>query len=78
MELLINGLITKIKGIFIKEVKDEKEKKMIEGYLLKTDSTNKQSMLLVKENEKCWKTKWFNDDEYTYTPPSAPISSVFK
>ena len=51
---------------------------MIEGYLLKNDSTTNQILLLVKEHEKCWKTKWFNDNEYTYTIPSAPISSVFK
>ena len=76
MDLLINELITKVKGIFIKG--QEQKKETIEGYLLKTDVVNNQTMLLVKENEKCWKAKWFNDSEYTYTTPPAPISSVFK
>lgn len=75
MELLINGLITKVKGILIKGVK---EKENIEGYLLKSDNTNKQSLLLVKEHEKCWKAKWFDNTKYIYNTPSAPISSIFK
>jgi hypothetical protein len=74
MELLINGLITKFKGLMIKGSKKE----TAEGYLLKTDNVNKKSLLLVKENEKCWKTKWFNDSEYTYTILPGPISSIFK
>jgi hypothetical protein len=73
MELLINGLITKVKGIIIKGTKPN-----IEGYILKTDAANNQTFLLVKEGERLWKSKWFNNNEYTFTSPKEPMSTIFK
>ncbi len=75
MELLINGLITKIKGIFIKGSTDKEE---IEGYILQKDTLRKETLLLVKEGDKCWKSHWFNDELYTYRAPLEHLATIFK
>lgn len=53
------------------------QKGEVEGYLMYSDSTNNKSLLLVKENEKSWKTKWFNNNENTYKSPSLPLNEIF-
>lgn len=53
------------------------QKGEVEGYLMYSDSTNNKTLLLVKENEKSWKTKWFNNNENTYKSPSLPLNEIF-
>jgi len=53
------------------------EMKEIEGYLMFVDSTNNKTLLLVKENEKSWKTQWFNNNENTYKSPPLPLNEIF-
>jgi hypothetical protein len=72
-ETIIMGLLSKLKGLWISDKKLE-----IEGYILKTDITNNQTFLLVKEGERLWKSKWFNNNEYTFTSPKEPMSTIFK
>ena len=42
-----------------------------------TDSSNKKTLLLIKDTEKCWKTQWYNDNHNTYKAPTLPLSSIF-
>lgn len=49
----------------------------VEGYLMFNDSTNNKSLLLVKDGEKSWRTKWFNDSENRYKAPLVPLINIF-
>ena len=67
----INAIIDRFTGLFTKEKVD------VEGYLMLKDSTTNKTQLLVKDGEKSWKMKWFDDTQYTYKTPSMPITQVF-
>lgn len=69
---MISGLIDKFKGLMYGAPKEE-----IEGYLIVADSTTNKTLLLVKEGEKSWKTKWFNNNENKYKSPTEPLQSIF-
>ena len=49
----------------------------VEGYLIFNDSINNKSLLLVKDGEKSWRTKWFNDSENRYKAPVVPLNNIF-
>ena len=53
------------------------EKTEVEGYLMMSDFTNKKTLLLIKEGENTWKTRWFNDNENTYKAPEVSIQKIF-
>jgi hypothetical protein len=72
VESVIMGLLSKLKGLWLSE-----KKSVIEGHVLSKDSKNNQSLLLIKEGEKLWKSKWFNDEEYTYRMPKEPLATIF-
>lgn len=72
---MISGLIDKFKGLWYGEAKTAAE---VEGYLIMSDNTSNKSLLLVKDGEKSWKTKWFNNNENNFTVPKEPISKIFK
>jgi hypothetical protein len=69
----VSNLIDKFKGLWYGE-----GRKDVEGYLIMSDSTNNRSLLMVKENDKSWKTKWFNNAENTYKTPNEPLNKLFK
>ncbi len=71
---LIGQLITTFKDLWFSS---EKEKEEIEGYLLLSDTTTNKTLLLVKDTEKSWKTKWFNNTEHIFKAPSQPLNSIF-
>ena len=73
MSAIIYSVIDKLKGLWI----SPESKTEVEGYLMLSDSTNNKSLLLVKEGEKTWKTKWFNDNEHSYKAPAVPVSEIF-
>lgn len=69
---MISSLIDKFKGLWSGEGKRE-----VEGYLIMSDNTNNKTLLLVKDSEKSWKTKWYNDDKNIYKVPNEPLTSIF-
>lgn len=75
MSALVYSVIDKLKGLWIGQSQEQKTE--IEGYLMLSDSTNNKTLLLVKEGEKSWKTKWFTDNEHSYKAPTVPVSEIF-
>jgi hypothetical protein len=71
---MISDLINKFKGLWY----GSESKGEVEGYMIMSDSTTNKSLLLIKDGEKSWKTKWFNDNQTTYKAPVAPLSTIFK
>jgi hypothetical protein len=69
---MISELIGKFKGLWYGE-----QNKEVEGYLIMTDSTSNKTLLLVKDGEKSWKTKWFNNNQNTFKAPSQHLGTVF-
>jgi hypothetical protein len=51
------------------------EKNEVEGYLISFNLD--ESLLLVKENDRYWKTKWFNNNENIYKSPVTPLNEIF-
>ena len=49
----------------------------VEGYIIFNNSTNTKSLLLVKDGEKSWKMKWFDDNENIYKTPVVPLNNIF-
>ena len=76
MNSIIETLVSTFKGLWYGK-QEETEKKEVEGYLMLSDNTNNKSLLLVKDSEKSWKTKWFNNNENTYKAPLASLSELF-
>ncbi len=76
MSAIIYSVIDKFKGLWIGQSQEAKTE--VEGYLMLSDGTNNKSLLLIKDGEKSWKTKWFNDNQTTYKAPVAPLSTIFK
>jgi hypothetical protein len=70
---MISQLVDKFKGLWYDESKGE-----VEGYMIMSDSTNSKTLLLIKEGEKSWKTKWFSDNQTIYKAPLEPISLIFR
>lgn len=50
-------------------------KNEVEGYLI--FFTIEKSLLLVKENDRYWKTKWFNNNENIYKSPVKSLNEIF-
>ena len=67
----MNNLIDNFKTLII-------SKNEVEGYILSEDKIKNTSLVLVKENNIFWKTKWLNNAETTYKIPMDPISLIFK
>jgi hypothetical protein len=68
---MISELVEKFKGLLYGERKNE-----VEGYVLMNDNT--KTLLLVKEGEKSWKTKWFNSNEIILKTPEKQLENIFK
>ena len=68
----VSNLIDKFKGLWYGESKKE-----VEGYLIMSDNINNRTLLMIKDNEKSWKTKWFNNVENTYKVPNEPFNKLF-
>ncbi len=75
MSAIIYSVIDKLKGLWIGQSQEAKTE--VEGYLMLSDGTNNKSLLLVKEGEKSWQTRWFNDNEHSYKAPTVPVSDIF-
>lgn len=50
----------------------------VEGHILATDATAGRSFILVKENDKTWKSKWMNTEEVIIRPATESLRSIFK
>jgi hypothetical protein len=67
----MNNLINNFKTIIL-------SKNEVEGYILSEDKIKNTSLVLVKENNMFWKTKWLNNAETIYKIPMDSISLIFK
>jgi hypothetical protein len=61
-----------------KKMMGKKKKIEIEGYLLMNDLSNNTFLVLIKENERCWKTAWFSNDKYIHKQTELSISEILK
>jgi hypothetical protein len=68
----MTSLIDKFKDLWYGDTKQD-----IEGYTIMADIKNNRTLIMVKEGEKSWKTKWFNNSKYNFTVPNQPISTLF-
>jgi hypothetical protein len=73
MNTLIENLRKKFKKFWQKP-----KKEVVEGYFLMDDLSNNAFLLLVKTGERCWKTMWFSNDQYTYKQTDVPISEILR
>ena len=53
-----------------------KSEDSLEGYLLMSDTKQNKSLFFVKDNDKCWKTKWL-DSSTKVNKPSEPMETLF-
>jgi len=72
MSSVIEYVIDRVKNMWINRQKTD-----VEGYLMFNDNITKKSLLLIKDGEKSWRTKWFNDNENTYKAPVIPLADIF-
>ena len=72
MSSVIEYVIDRVKNMWINRQKTD-----VEGYLIANDNITKKSLLLIKDGEKSWRTKWFNDNENTYKAPVVPLINIF-
>lgn len=68
----ISNLIDRIEGLWYGESKKE-----IEGHIMMSDNKNNKTLVMVKEGDKFWKTKWFNNSENYFKTPNEPLSKIF-
>ena len=68
----VENVINRFKGLWFNKSKQE-----IEGYIIMSDTINNRTLLMIKENEKSWKTKWFNNIENNFKVPSEPFNKLF-
>ena len=69
MEYIIEGL----KRLW---TKPQDRPEVLEGYLLMTDNKQNKSLFFIKDNNKCWKTKWI-DNTTKVNKPSTQMESIF-
>lgn len=70
----MNRLIESFKGLMWSNTKPKVE---VEGYILSEDKFKNMSLVLVKDKDNFWKTKWLNNTENTYKTPIEALSSIF-
>jgi hypothetical protein len=62
----------------IKELWYGQSENLVEtGYTLLNDNTNNKTLILKKENDLYWKTKWVDHTSVTINTPSTPIVNIF-
>jgi hypothetical protein len=52
-------------------------KKEVTGYVMAEDAERHRTLLMIKEGERCWKTSWYDTNEYTIAPITDSMSSIF-
>ncbi len=77
MNSVIEALVNTFKGLWYGTQAETQKKDEVEGYLMMNDNITNKSLLLVKDGEKSWKTKWFNNNENTYKAPFVSLSELF-
>ncbi len=70
---MLGYLIDKLKSVLISDDTTND----ITGYVLMNDSDKNKSLVLVKENDKYWKTKWVENSKITNELPSNKLETVF-
>jgi hypothetical protein len=69
---MLDYLIDKIKSVLITHDTQDN----ITGYVL-MNGNNAKSLVLVKENDKYWKTKWVENTTIINEPPSKKLDTIF-
>jgi hypothetical protein len=74
---MLSYLIDKLKSVLISEGTQDD----ITGYVLmnnnNNNNNNNKSLVLVKENDKYWKTKWIENSKITNELPAKNLDTVF-
>jgi hypothetical protein len=52
-------------------------KEEVEGYVVMSDKSKKASLVLVKESDKYWKTRWCSDNTTIYKKQEKPFNTIF-
>ncbi len=69
---MLGYLIDKLKSVLIsQDTKDD-----VTGYVLMNDN-NSKTLVLVKENDKYWKTKWVENAKIISEPPYKKLDTIF-
>lgn len=68
---MLSYLIDKLKSVVISQGTQDD----ITGYVLMND--NIKSLVLVKEHDKYWKTKWIENSKITNELPAKNLETVF-
>ncbi len=76
MNTLIQNLSGKFKNLFKPTPKPTKTE--VEGYLLMNDLSSNTFLVLARDGERCWKTKWFSNNEYIFKESGIPITEILK
>lgn len=71
---IVENVRSKLSHLFVTNSVNKTE---VEGYLLYKDSTNNRTLLLVKNSERCWQTKWFDDNENSYNLNQQSVNTIF-
>jgi len=70
---MLSNLIDKLKSVIISDDTTND----ITGYVLMSDSDKNKSLVLVKENDKYWKTQWIENNKIVNSLPSNKLETVF-
>ncbi len=70
---MLSYLIDKLKSVIISQDTEDD----ITGYVLMNNNDNVKSLVLVKENDKYWKTKWIESSKITNELPAKNLDTVF-
>jgi hypothetical protein len=71
---ILENVRSKLSYLFVTNSANKTE---VEGYMIYEDSVNNRTLLLVKNSDKCWQTKWFNNNENTFNIYKAPVHTIF-
>ena len=69
---MISSLVDKFKGLWYGESKAE-----VEGYMIMADTTTNKSLLLIKDGDRSWKTKWYDNSNNIYKSPTHSLNTIF-
>jgi len=52
-------------------------KKQITGYIVAEDKVNQRTLVMVKEGDRLWVSKWYETNEYDIKPMDESMNHIF-
>lgn len=52
-------------------------KKQITGYIIAEDKENQRTLVMVKEGDRLWVSKWYETNEYDIKPMDESMNHIF-